>query len=122
MGVPQESGDAAEGANDNEVRHRSRDSKKARGVQVAEDGTALSGADAIAQYVLNKYRNMDKAEKFFDKLHATVGTESPLGIVFTEEEITEGWLRCQSAFEEQPAEDDEEDVEENFEEKHAKKK
>jgi len=46
---------------------------------------------------------MGKAEKCFEKLHGTVGSMSALGRVFSEQEITEAWLRCTGEFEQAAA-------------------
>merc|ERR1712048_147711 len=60
----------------------------------------VNSVDLIVEHVMKKYGSMDKAEKCFNKLHDSVGQMSFLGRAFTEEEITEAWIRVTGEFEE----------------------
>jgi len=55
--------------------------------------------DLVVNYALNKYSNMDKVQKFIDKLLSTAGSPSPLGPIFTEEAITEAFLTISATME-----------------------
>eukprot|EP00928_Gymnodinium_smaydae_P054177 TRINITY_DN37996_c0_g1_i1.p1 TRINITY_DN37996_c0_g1~~TRINITY_DN37996_c0_g1_i1.p1 ORF type:complete len:2222 (-),score=588.26 TRINITY_DN37996_c0_g1_i1:198-6863(-) len=61
----------------------------------------LSNSEVIMRQVLQKCHSQAKADKFFDMLHRTIGKPNPLGRVFTEEDVTEAFLRCSEHFEEQ---------------------
>eukprot|EP00930_Biecheleria_cincta_P096577 TRINITY_DN88400_c0_g1_i1.p1 TRINITY_DN88400_c0_g1~~TRINITY_DN88400_c0_g1_i1.p1 ORF type:complete len:2469 (+),score=622.90 TRINITY_DN88400_c0_g1_i1:85-7491(+) len=61
----------------------------------------LSNPDFIVQEALRKCGNQNKASVFFSSLHNTVGELSPLGRIFTLEEITEAELRVYEWFDKQ---------------------
>ncbi|CAK0895954.1 unnamed protein product, partial [Prorocentrum cordatum] len=83
--------------------------KKAKKAGVDE---TVNNVDAIIKYVLRKCQDASKAEKVFDKLRSTAGSESHLGRIFSEQEITEAWFRCTEVFEVQAAEEAAEEDEE----------
>merc|ERR1711972_1225182 len=69
--------------------------------QVQTEKTSnLSNSDVIVRQVVRKCDNPSKAEKFFDMLHRTVGQENALGRIFSEEDVTEAWLRVTDFFNE----------------------
>merc|ERR1712217_524765 len=61
----------------------------------------LNNVDLIVRHIIRKCEDSTKAEKFFDQLHNSVGEVNKMGRTFTEEDVTEAWLRCQDFFEEQ---------------------
>merc|ERR1711920_395831 len=61
----------------------------------------LNNVDLIVRQIIRKADDVNKAEKLFDTVHRSIGVENKLGRVFTEEDVTEAWLRCQAFFEEQ---------------------
>merc|ERR1712039_305954 len=61
----------------------------------------LNNVDLIVRQIIRKADDVNKAEKLFDTVHRSIGVENKLGRVFSEEDVTEAWLRCQASFEEQ---------------------
>merc|ERR1712039_691726 len=61
----------------------------------------LNNVDLIVRQIIRKADDVNKAEKLFDTVHRSIGVENKLGRVFSEEDVTEAWLRCQAFFEEQ---------------------
>jgi hypothetical protein len=68
---------------------------------VEKSGDVETGnVETILTYVKEKFKSMPKAEKFFDSLHDSIGRKNALGIVCSEEEVTEAWLSVTGHFEE----------------------
>merc|ERR1712187_800533 len=68
--------------------------------KAAEKNKGKDNVEIIFQKVIQKFENIEGAEPYFEMLHRQVGQENKLGIMFTEEQVTEAWLRCMQFFEE----------------------
>eukprot|EP00931_Biecheleriopsis_adriatica_P017681 TRINITY_DN1258_c0_g2_i1.p1 TRINITY_DN1258_c0_g2~~TRINITY_DN1258_c0_g2_i1.p1 ORF type:complete len:1809 (-),score=529.86 TRINITY_DN1258_c0_g2_i1:7-5433(-) len=60
----------------------------------------VSNADFIVKEVLRKCSDMNKATRYFNLLHKTVGQQNTSGRIFTLDEVTEADLRVREFFEE----------------------
>mmetsp|Transcript_20702 Transcript_20702/g.55395 ORF Transcript_20702/g.55395 Transcript_20702/m.55395 type:complete len:1436 (+) Transcript_20702:63-4370(+) len=80
---------------------------RARGAKV----DAVSNVDIIVRHALRQWSSMGEAEAFFEELHGSVGRPCVAleRRVFTADEVTEAWLRCQVCFDEQNNEADAQD-------------
>eukprot|EP00929_Paragymnodinium_shiwhaense_P096688 TRINITY_DN5837_c1_g2_i1.p1 TRINITY_DN5837_c1_g2~~TRINITY_DN5837_c1_g2_i1.p1 ORF type:complete len:2305 (-),score=805.31 TRINITY_DN5837_c1_g2_i1:211-7125(-) len=81
---------------------------------LSASGDPEANSDFIVREILRKYSTKDKADRMVDQLFGTLGQENPIGKksgrVFTEQEVTEAWLRINQYFDElaeQSSEDDE---------------